>query len=96
QTYPYLPAVVKALKEAALENGAAYWDIFEVMGGKSSMIAWVQNGLAGSDYIHFTPSGANKVGKNLSNSFATLYDFYIMRKDIDKQQFDTLWNASRP
>ena len=35
------------------------------MGGKDSMVRWVEVGLAGSDYVHFTRAGANKVGKML-------------------------------
>jgi lysophospholipase L1-like esterase len=37
------------------------------MGGKDSMVRWVENGLAGSDYVHFTRSGANNIGKKLYN-----------------------------
>ena len=34
QTYTYLPKMNDALKETVLKNGAAYWDLFNVMGGK--------------------------------------------------------------
>lgn len=93
-TYPELPKLVDSLRTIALRNNAAYWDLYEVMGGENSMVAWVRNGLAGPDYIHFTPAGANKVGNILSNNFATAYEFYRTRKGMPKQQFDTLWNAS--
>lgn len=93
-TYPMLPQLVDSLRTIALRNNAAYWDLYQVMGGESSMIAWVKNGLAGPDYIHFTPAGANKVGKILANNFSTAYEFYKTRKGITKQQFDTLWNAA--
>ena len=94
QTYPMLPQLIDSLRTIALRNNAAYWDIYEVMGGHNSMIAWVNNGLAGPDYIHFTPAGARRVGKTLAQNFATLYDLYRTRKSIPKNQFDTLWNAS--
>lgn len=94
QTYPMLPQLIDSLRTIALRNNAAYWDIYEVMGGHNSMIAWVNNGLAGPDYIHFTPAGARRVGKTLSQNFATMYDLYRTRKSIPKTQFDTLWNAS--
>lgn len=82
QTYPHLPAFNQALKEAALENGAAYWDMFTIMGGENAMIAWVNNGFAGTDYIHFTPKGANKIGEALVHSFALMYDFYKVRQNL--------------
>ena len=94
QTYPMLPQLIDSLRTIALRNNAAYWDIYEVMGGHNSMIAWVNNGLAGPDYIHFTPAGARRVGKTLAQNFATMYDLYRTRKSIPKTQFDTLWTAS--
>lgn len=91
QTYPWLPAIVEALKEAAIENDAAFWDMYEVMGGHNSMLAWVRNGYAGNDYIHFTPTGATKIGKALSGSFEVMYDFYRMRKETPGDRFDEIW-----
>ncbi|MBO4504082.1 MAG: hypothetical protein J5730_04665 [Bacteroidales bacterium] len=94
QTYPMLPRLIDSLRAVALRNNAAYWDIYEVMGGQNSMLAWVRNGLAGPDYIHFTPAGARRVGKTLAQNFATMYEFYRTRKKIPQNQFDTLWNTS--
>ncbi|MCQ2272671.1 MAG: GDSL-type esterase/lipase family protein [Bacteroidales bacterium] len=91
QTYPLLPQLIDSLKTAALENGAAYWDLYAAMGGKNSMIQWVRAGLAGPDYVHFTPKGAEKMGDIIVNSFDEVYQFYQMRKKIDKKQLDTLW-----
>lgn len=82
QTYPKLPAIVQALKEAATENGAAFWDMYEVMGGKNSMLAWVRNGLAGNDYIHFTPAGANKISTALANTFELMYNHYKTKQAL--------------
>ena len=94
QTYPMLPKLIDSLRTIALRNHAAYWDIYEVMGGQNSMVTWTQNGLAGPDYVHFTPAGARKIGKILANNFSASYDFYRTRQNIPKQQFDTLWNVS--
>lgn len=96
QTYPFLPKIIQAHKEAAVENGAAFWNTYEVMGGKNSMVLWEKNGLAGNDYIHFTNEGADKIGKAFSNSFSSYYQFYLLRKNIEKQQFDSLWNVTYP
>ena len=82
QTYPKLPGVVDSLKLAATENGAAYWDIYGVMGGENSMIKWVpaRPALAGSDYVHFTLAGAQKVGELFSESLMLYYEYYRWRK----------------
>ncbi len=93
-TYPMLPRLIDSLRTIALRNNAAYWDIYEVMGGQGSMVTWAHNGLAGPDYVHFTPAGARKVGEALAQNFAIMYEFYRVRKNIPKQQFDTLWHTS--
>jgi lysophospholipase L1-like esterase len=87
QTYTYLPAMNEALKQTALENGAAYWDMFNVMGGENSMIAWVKHSppWAGSDYIHFTEAGAEKIATTLSDAFLVHYQFYTLRKKCNPE-----------
>ena len=64
-TYPLVPYMDQQFRKMAQEEGIAYWSIYEAMGGKDSMVRWVENGLAGSDYVHFTRAGANKIGKQL-------------------------------
>jgi len=64
-TYPLVPYMDKLLKKMAAEEQIAYWSMYDAMGGKDSMVRWVEVGLAGSDYVHFTRAGANKVGRML-------------------------------
>ena len=90
QTWPHLMEVNAALKKAALDNGAVWWDLFETMGGENSMPLWVNASpqLAAPDYIHFTPRGAQKVAEILLNSFLNDYELYRLRKEasnISKQ-----------
>lgn len=60
-TYSTLEPVRNALREAALETGCAFWDMYAAMGGRNSIQDFVAADppLATSDYIHFTPRGAN-------------------------------------
>lgn len=83
-TYPVLPEAVKTLKEAANEAGAAFWNMYEVMGGRGSMSRWVNAGLAGSDYVHFTPAGAKKMAHTLYETLQFYYRFYRFRTGQDK------------
>jgi lysophospholipase L1-like esterase len=64
-TYPIVPKMDRLLAKMAKEEQIAYWSMFEAMGGEGSMIEWRKSGLAGSDYVHFTRSGANKIGNML-------------------------------
>lgn len=83
-TYSVLPEVVKTLREAANESGAAFWNMYEVMGGRGSMTKWVYSGLAGSDYVHFTPAGAKKMAHMLYETLQFYYKFYRFRSGQDK------------
>ena len=82
-TYPQLPLIVESLKTMCLENGIAYWDLFQAMGGKGSMINWVNVNppLAGSDYVHFTPRGADHAANMLYESLMSFYSYYQHRNE---------------
>ena len=85
-SYRRLPELVDSLKAVSLKSGAAYWDLYRMMGGQNSMSQWVRHypAYAGPDYVHFTPAGAKVVGETLSRSFLTYYDFYDLRKSLPK------------
>ncbi len=70
ESYPYVDEVRDALRTAAHVQGAAFFDVYGFMGGAGSMTDWVARNppLAGSDHIHFTPNGAQKVGKALASA----------------------------
>lgn len=80
QTYPFLPEFIDGLRQMALDNGAAYWSIYDAMGGMNSMVAWVGNGYTGSDHLHFTQKGADIMGDRLANAFDMMYQLYKIRK----------------
>lgn len=82
QTYPKLPAVIDTLRATANRAGAAYWDIYQVMGGHNSMAQWCSQNppLAGSDHIHFSKLGATRVADLFCKSLMLYYDYYQWRK----------------
>ena len=65
KTYPMVPYLDRMLRKMAHEEQIAYWSMYNAMGGENSMVKWVEIGLAGSDYVHFTRAGANKIGTSL-------------------------------
>lgn len=83
ETYPHLPMVIDTLRNAVLNAGAAYWDLYRVMGGHNSMVQWVnaQPPLAASDYVHFSRGGAERIGDMLCKSLMLYYDYYKWRTD---------------
>lgn len=84
-TYKNLPLFVDTLKKMCLDAGVAFWDMYTVMGGQDSMVSWKKNGWAGSDYIHFTPRGAERMATLLGNSLMLYYDYYTFRQEDPTQ-----------
>lgn len=91
-TYPFLVEVRDALKQAAFNEGAAFWDIYEVMGGRNSMPSWVAADppLAGPDYVHFTPRGARRVAELFYKSLMDDYNLYLKKVEAQKAKQDTI------
>lgn len=81
KTYPMLPQMVDSLRTNVNAKGAAYWDLYAAMGGKESMPRWVKSGLAGSDYIHFTNKGSEKMGAAFAGALLICYEYYKLRKN---------------
>lgn len=90
-SYKQIPEVVKKLRKTVNEHGAAYWSIYDAMGGFESMVSWVNNKLAGNDYTHFTVKGAILMGDCLSDALLKMYELYKLRKQITPIQFNKLW-----
>lgn len=65
-TYPIIPKMDAALQDMANEEHIGYWSLFKAMGGKGGMLRWQQQGLAGSDGVHFTRKGADTAGEKLA------------------------------
>lgn len=88
QTYPMLPAIIDSLRTTANNAGAAYWDMYQVMGGHNSMAQWCEQNppLAGSDHIHFTMKGGERVADLFCKSLMLYYDYYLWRKPKDDGQ----------
>lgn len=88
QTYPYLPEVRDALREASFETGCAFWDMYAVMGGHNSMPGWVKQGLAGKDYIHFTRKGSEKMAEIFTQALINDYNEYRFLQQMKRLRED--------
>ncbi|MEN8202390.1 MAG: hypothetical protein ABFS28_07330 [Bacteroidota bacterium] len=78
KTYPELEPIRDALRQATLESGFAFWDLYEAMGGSNSMPSFVHADppLASKDYLHFTPKGANLVAEMFYNALMLEYSHF--------------------
>lgn len=77
-TYPGLEGIRNALRDAALESGYGFWDLYEAMGGRNSMASFVHADppLASPDYVHFNILGVNLVAEMFYNALMLEYKEY--------------------
>jgi lysophospholipase L1-like esterase len=79
-THPYLEATRDAIKKVAIESDCAFFDMYDCMGGKNSMPVWVEEKIAATDYIHFSPQGARKIATLFYASLINEYNLYLKSK----------------
>lgn len=79
-THPLLEDLRDAIKQAAFDTDCAFFDMYDCMGGKNSMVTWVDKGIAAKDYIHFSPAGARKIATLLYSSLISDYNAYVRSK----------------
>jgi len=62
-TDPSVPLLLAAQQRLARRNHAAFWNLFEAMGGENSMTSWVDGSppLANKDYTHVNFRGAHRI-----------------------------------
>ena len=67
QSKPSLSKLIRFQKEVALEQGCAYWDAQDAMGGHNSFSKWMSHKpkLASSDMSHLTGRGRRIIGDTL-------------------------------
>jgi lysophospholipase L1-like esterase len=80
---PRIDKIRDAMKNASFRAGAAYWDMYKAMGGENSMPSWVNEGLARSDYVHFSIKGARVIAKMF---YAALIAEYNKYKEASTQE----------
>lgn len=62
-TYPILPILNEEMKRQSVQNNIAYWSLFEAMGGKNSIVRWVDEGIGSPDYVHYRPAGTQLISE---------------------------------
>ena len=77
-TDPKVPRLIRTQERIAQKTGVAFWNLFEVMGGRNSMNDWVNANppLAFKDYTHLTLDGTKKIGKLLAEALIDQYNSY--------------------
>lgn len=81
-TLPYIPVMVEAQREIARKCGVAFWDMYSAMGGKNSIIKFVNAvpPLAAKDYTHLTFQGGKIIAKKLAETILYERERYAPKK----------------
>jgi hypothetical protein len=68
--------LIEVQNRVALETKTNFWNLFNAMGGRNSMIRWVNSKppLANVDYTHLTHKGATKVAQVFYDKLMQIYD----------------------
>ena len=78
QSIPRMRSLVQAQRQAALGEGAAFWNLFQAMGGSGSIERWTTAQLAQPDRVHLTRSGYRLVAQMLYEELMRGYLFGLV------------------
>jgi lysophospholipase L1-like esterase len=81
QPFARMEAITRALQDAALREGAAFWDWRARMGGRASMRNWVTAGLAQPDHAHLSGAGYQLTGELLHRDILKEYSRFLAVRD---------------
>jgi lysophospholipase L1-like esterase len=81
-TIDALPRLVAIEERVAAQQGVAFFNTFEAMGGSGTMARWyaAEPRLVGADYIHPLAPGAKMIGELLYSALRDGYNEYKLRR----------------
>ncbi len=83
QTLPMLKELIDVQRQMAADNHICFWNLFEAMGGDSTMVNWAnmeKHPYANKDYTHLTFYGGRKVADILLGTFLYEKEKYDRKK----------------
>jgi hypothetical protein len=83
ESYPNISEFRYIQRELAIESGCAFFDLYQFMGGHSSIALWNRKNLAAKDG-HLTEESRELVSKELFK--ALMYEYNQYKKRISRQE----------
>lgn len=90
-----MPALLEAQRQAAFEEGAAFWSACAAMGGPGAIGEWYSRGLAQKDMVHLTRPGYALLGNLFYDDFARAFNLLAANYQSPKQPEQTKEPPSR-
>lgn len=86
ETVPALQRLVELEKKISAQEGVAFFNTFEAMGGNGTMAKWYSSEprLVGADFIHPMPGGAKIIGNLLYKGMLDGYNRYKTGKRLSE------------
>ena len=75
-TMPSVLALLHAQRQAARRAGVVFWNTFGAMGGKNSMVSYVEKNWASKDYTHLGFGGGRELARILTEALLEEMKFY--------------------
>ncbi len=81
RTISTIPKIVASQRRVAQQEGCAFFNTFEAMGGEGAMRRWFKTKprLAWGDYRHATPAGYEVIGNMFYKALLKGLDDYLIR-----------------
>jgi lysophospholipase L1-like esterase len=81
---PMLPKIVEVQRQAAKEEGIAFWSCFDAMGGEGSMGRWyhAKPRLGAGDLFHPTPKGGEALAELFYNALMQGFADYLEKNGM--------------
>ena len=70
---PLIERMVTYQRQVSLDNGCAFWNTWQFMGGRDSFARWLSQGLAWTDLNHLTEKGLTRIGNAFSDALLQSY-----------------------
>jgi len=79
-----LTKLIETQERYARNTRSAFIDIFQMMGGRGSIVRWVNETppLAWPDYIHFTPKGSKRMGGLIFEKLDKEYEDFKIKNNL--------------
>ena len=71
--------------QLAADSHVAFYNLYEAMGGESSMKKLVDRNLANKDYTHLSFGGGRQIARKVFPSFIAGFENYKRRKALEQQ-----------
>lgn len=72
----YIASYTREIIDIAKNDGFAVWDLYHEFGGMSGIKQLKQQGLIGSDWVHYSKKGYEKQGRMFTKALVKAYDNY--------------------